>query len=246
MPVDGLLFTVCIFVITYKRLWATDVLISSIFVNLSAFALSVVLYSICLSIYLHVFYESNTSPASEQILPKLKLRLIKELKIKKRLLNETTTATSACYSHTSDSRGCFPSRFPHGHSRGLPISGRGSSPLSRGVSSSRRGTPFLHDRRPSRLSPRYSAVELAHVKQHIRCIECGAYGHWRQECPRLIPTRHVSVYSSTETMRDYRSSCVHFADASPSLPSLSSISSLTSEVSPLPAENIFSHDDHFP
>lgn len=48
-----------------------------------------------------------------------------------------------------------------------------------------------------------------------------------------------------ESMRDYTSTRVHFAEASPSLSSFSSDSTLTSEVSPLPVENILSHDDLF-
>ena len=103
---------------------------------------------------------------------------------------------------------------------------------------------FFHDRRPFRPSRRYSATELAHLKQHTHCIECGAYGHWRQECPRLISTRPMSI-PSTESMRDYHSSHVHFVDVSPSLPSISFVSSLTSEVSHLPAEFFFSHEELF-
>ena len=145
----------------------------------------------------HFLTSWENTHVSEQTLTNLKLRLIKEeQKIKKCLINETTSTTSAFY---SDSRGRFPGRFSHGNSRGS-YSGRGSSQWdkfrsdgevsnsgrgSRGVFSSRRGIPFTPDRRSSRFPPRCSAVELAHVKQHTRCIECGAYGHWRQECPRL-------------------------------------------------------------
>lgn len=112
------------------------------------------------------------------------------------------------------------------------------------MSSSHRGTFFFHDCRPFRPSRRYSATELAHLKQHTHCIECGAYGHWRQECPRLISTRPMSI-PSTESMRDYRSSHVHFVDVSPSLPSISSVSSLTSEISHLLVEIFFSHEELF-
>ena len=131
----------------------------------------------------HFLTSWESTPASEQTISNIK----EELKIKKRILNETTATTSAFYSHTWDphGRGRFPSQFPHGHCRGLPISGSGFSPLSRGVSPSRHGTPFLHDRHLSRHSPQYSA-DLAHVKQHTRYIECGAYGHWRHECPRFF------------------------------------------------------------
>ena len=106
---------------------------------------------------------------------------------------------------------------------------------SRGVSSSRHGTPFTPDRRPSRFPPRYSAAELAHVKQHTRCIECGAYGHWRQECPRLS---HSDSIPPTVPIRDFRASRVHLADAS-------SNSFITSEVSTLPTDSVPSHDDLF-
>ena len=110
------------------------------------------LLSSFLEIFDHFLTSWESTPSSEQTLPNLKLCLIREeLKIKKRLLNESTAATSAFYFHTLDRR--FPSRFPRGHSRGLLISGRGFSPLSQGVSSSRRGIPFLHDRHPSRPSP---------------------------------------------------------------------------------------------
>ena len=120
----------------------------------------------------HFLTSWESTPASEQTISNIK----EELKIKKRILNETTATTSAFYSHTWDphGRGRFPSQFPHGHCRGLPISGSGFSPLSRGVSPSSHGTPFLHDRHLSRPSPQYSA-DLAHVKQHTRYIECGAY-----------------------------------------------------------------------
>ena len=98
--------------------------------------------------------------------------------------------------------------------------GRGFTSSSRGVSTSRRGTPFLLDhRRLSRPTPRYSAPELAHVKQHTRSMECGAYGHWCQECPHLMSL-------SPKPMRDYHSTRVHFAEASPSLSFFSYDSSL--------------------
>jgi hypothetical protein len=186
----------------------------------------------------------------------LKLRLIKEeQKIKKRLLNETTAATSAFYSHTpaNRGRGRFPHRFPpsglsgpSGPSRGLSHSGRGYSPSGRGFSPSgrgfipnsgrgispfRRGSSLPDSRRSFHSTPRYSAAELAHVKQHTRCIECGDYGHWRQECPHLLP--HNSEPISTTR--------VHLAEASRS--SFSSDSSITSEVSPLPVEPLLFHDD---
>jgi hypothetical protein len=205
----------------------------------------------------HFLTSWESTPATEQTLLNLKLRLIKEeQKIKKRLLNETTATTSAFYSYTPAhrGRGRFPNRLPpSGNSRGFSNSGRGHSnsgsdfsnsgrgflSSSRGVSTSRRGTPFPSDhRRLSRPPPRYSAAELAHVKQNTRCIECGAYGHWRQECPHLMSL-------NPESMRDYTSTRVHFAEASPSLSSFSSDSTLTSEVSPLPIENILSHDDLF-
>ena len=195
----------------------------------------------------HFLTSWESTPVSEQTLTNLKLRLIKEeQKIKKRLINETTSATNAFY---SDSRGRFPGRFPHGNSRG-PNSGRGSYQWekfrsdgevshsgrgSRGVFSSRRGISFTPDRRQSRFPPRYSAAELAHVKQHTRCIECGAYGHWRQECPRL--SHSDSILPTTPT-RDFRTSRVHLADAS-------STSLITPEVSTLPADNVSSHDDLF-
>ena len=188
----------------------------------------------------------ESTPVTEQTLTNLKLRLIKEeQKIKKRLINETTSTTRAFY---SDSRGCFPGRFSHGNSRGqnsgkgsyqwerfrlegdISNSGRGS----RGVSFQRRGTSFTPARRSSTFPSRYSAAELAHAKQHTRCIECGAFGHWRQECPRLS---HSNSNPHTESPRDFRTSHVHLADTSSSL--------LTSEASTLLAENLSSHDDLF-
>ena len=148
----------------------------------------------------HFLTSWESTPATKRTLMNLKLRLIKEeQKIKKRLLNETTAATSAFYSHTSDhrGRGRFPHRFPpSGPSRGLSHSGRGFSPSGRGflpnsgrgISPFRRGSSLPDSHRPSRSTPWCSAAELAHVKQHTRCIECGDYGHWRQECPHLLPT----------------------------------------------------------
>ena len=207
----------------------------------------------------HFITSWESTPETEQTLLNLKLRLIKEeQKIKKRLINETTATTNAFYSYTPThrGRGRFPTHRglpPSGHSRGFSSSGRGHStsgsdfsnsgrgflPSSRGVSTSRRGTPFPSDhRRISRPTPRYSAAELAHVKQNTRCIECGAYGHWRQECPHLTSL-------DSESMRDYPSTRVHFAEATPSSSSFSSDATLTSEVSPLPIENILSHDDFF-
>lgn len=188
-----------------------------------------------------------STPVSEQTLTNLKLRLIKEeQKIKKRLINETTSATSVFYSNSSDSRGRYPGRFSHSrsqHSGRSPNqwekfrsegynsnSGRGY----RGLSSSRRGILSNQDRRQSHFSQRYTAAELAHVKQHTRCIECGAYGHWRQECPRLS---HLDSNTTTESLRDFRSSRVHLADASSSL--------VKSDVSSLNADNVPSHDDLF-
>jgi hypothetical protein len=46
-------------------------------------------------------------------------------------------------------------------------------------------------------------------------------------------------------MRDNHSSRVHFVDASSSLPSFSYVSSNISEVSPLPVENLLSHEEFF-
>ena len=185
----------------------------------------------------------ESTPATEQTLMNLKLRLIKEeRKIKKRLLNETTAATSVFYSYTPDNRGR--GRFPHclpppGPSRGLSPSGRGFiSNSGRGVSTFRRGTSLPDPRRSSCPTPRYSAAELAHVKQHTRCIECGAYGHWRQECLHLLPL-------NSEPMSNFNSTRVHFAEASLSLSSFSYDSSLTSEVPPIHVETLLSHDDPF-
>ena len=192
----------------------------------------------------HFLTSWESTPVSEQTLTNLKLRLIKEeQKIKKCLVNETTSPTSAFY---SDSRGRFPGRFSHGQSRGQ-TSGRGSFQWERFCSDgevsnsgrgsrdtpSRRGTPF--NRCPSQFPPRYSATELAHVKQHTRYIECGAFSHWRQECPRL---NHSDSITPTEPPKDFRTSRVHLADAS-------STSFLTSEVSTLLADNVPSHDDLF-
>ena len=196
----------------------------------------------------HFLTSWESTPATERTLLNLKLRLIKEeQKIKKRLLNETTASTSAFYSHTPSNRGrgrSLPSLSPSGSSRGIsnsgrgfPTSGRGFLPTSgRGISQLRRGASFLDARRSSRPIPRYSAAELAHVKQHTRCIECGEYGHWRQECPHLYPDNSESIHSASSTR-------VHLADVSPT--SFSSDSSLTTEVSPLPVDTILSHDDDF-
>jgi hypothetical protein len=46
-------------------------------------------------------------------------------------------------------------------------------------------------------------------------------------------------------MRDNHSSRVHFVDASSSLPSFSYVSSNISDVSPLPVENLLSHEEFF-
>ena len=79
----------------------------------------------------HFLTSWESTPVSEQTLSNLKLRLIKEeRKIKKRLLKETTAATSAFYSYTPAhrGRGRFPNRLPPpGHSRGLPNRWRGLS-----------------------------------------------------------------------------------------------------------------------
>ena len=198
----------------------------------------------------HFLTSWESTLATEQTLMNLKLRLIKEeQKIKKRLLNKTTAATSAFYSHTPNNRGRGRGRFPNSlppssssrgiltSGRGFSTSGRGILPNSgRGVSPFRRGASFLNSRRSSRPIPRYSAAELAHVKQHTRCIECGEYGHWRQECPHLFP-------ENSESMKFFNSTRVHFAEVSPS--SFSSDSSLTTEVSPLPVDTLLSHDDDF-
>ena len=193
----------------------------------------------------HFLTSWESTPVTEQTLTNLKLRLIKEeQKVKKRLLNETTSATSAFYSHTSDSRGRYHGRFSN--SRGQH-SGRSSNQWEkfssegdisnsgsgfRGLNSSRRGILHAQDRRQSRFPHRYTAAELAHVKQHTRCIECGDYGHWRQECPRLS---HTDSNSTTESLRDFRSSRVHLADASSSLEN--------SDGSSLHAESVPSPDD---
>ena len=200
----------------------------------------------------HFLTSWESSSADEQTLLNLKLRLIKEeRKIKKHLLNETTATTSAFYSYTPDHRGRgrlshnLPSRgFSHNSSRGLSLSGRGLPPTGRGftsnsgrgVSSFRRGGSFLDSRRPSRPLPRYSAAELAHVKQHTRCIECGEYGHWRQECPHLFPINFESI-------NNFNSTRVHFADVSSS--SFSSDSSVTPEITSLLVDTLPSHDEDF-
>ena len=189
----------------------------------------------------------STTPA-ERTLPNLKLRLIKEeQQLKKRLLNETTSATTAFYSHhpSNRGRGRSSNSLPPSGSSGVPLtsgrqfsnSGRGFLPNNgRGVSMFQRGASFSDTRHSSRPLPRYSAAELAHVKQHTRCIECGEYGHWRQECPRLFPQH-------SESMENFHSTRVHFAADSP--PSCTSDSSLTPEVSSLPIDTLLSHDDDF-
>ena len=78
----------------------------------------------------------------------------------------------------------------------------------------------------------------------MRCIECGAYGYWRHECPRLIYTRPMSI-PPTKSMRDYHSSRVHFVDVSSSLSFFFSVSSNISKVSPLLVENLLSHEEFF-